>query len=162
MTRFQKIIAQIVTIVQRFPGLVVLGLYGLLAVWIWLPPSTPDLPPARPPALDIADGLTATESRLAELAEVTAERPLFQPTRRPLPTESAPVSVAAPEATITLVGILGDSGSESALVRLSSSPELYLVQPGDQLAEWQILGVGPASIELSKSGSTPFILPLGQ
>lgn len=162
MTRFQKIIARIVMIVQRFPGLVVLGIYTLVAVWIWLPARTPDLPPARTPALDIADGLSATQDRLAGLVEVTAERPLFQPTRRPLPAQAAPASIAAPEATITLVGILGDSGNESALVRLSTSPELYLVQSGDQLGEWRVLSIGPASIELSKSGGAPFILPLGQ
>lgn len=147
---------------ERMFGLIVLAAFAALAAWIWLPQAPVTAVPSTGPTRDVTARLTASQDRLADLIEVTTERPLFDATRRPVaaPEEAAPV--APPEPVLTLVGILGIEDEKVALVRISTSAQLYQLNKGDRLGAWDVLDITANSLTVSKNGEAAEQLVIDQ
>ncbi len=134
--------------------------FAFVSLWIWLPAGDAALPQAEGEGRDLATRLAAQEETLAALIPITGERPLFDATRRPLAAPEAPAP--PPEAVLVLVGILGDGDQRIALVRQSTSADLYQLEPGGQLGPWQVLSVDIGAITVSKDGGPEYTLRLGE
>jgi hypothetical protein len=139
-------------------GGLALGLYLLAALWIWMPQENDNAPAPDVQPKDLAARLAEHQSRIADLIPVTAERPLFQADRRPVAAAEAPPPPA--DAVLMLVGILVDGEDRMALVRRSTSEELFPVEAGSRLGKWQIISVDISSITVSENDGTPFTLRL--
>lgn len=139
-------------------GPLVLAGFVLAAFWIWLPQDRGGVVAPEVATRDIASRLAESRAEMAALIPVTAERPLFQADRRPLAAPEAPAAPA--EATLVLVGILGDGEERIALVRRSSSPELFQIEAGGVLGRWQILSVDISSITVQENDGTFYTLRL--
>ena len=139
-----------------------LGL-GMAWVWIVLNPAEPIVPaqsPARAPALPAtAEPLKFTTPPADAFSEISA-RPVFIPTRRPIPPPAAP-SVAAiptpsppplpappPQLNVALVGIMiGDEG-RFALVRPAGSQTVTTLAQGQEIGGWRVFLILPDRIVL--------------
>ena len=143
-------------------GLVVLGVFCVLAVWVWVPAAPAVV--ATPPTVvdDVNATLQAGQEEMAGFIVVTGERPLFHATRRPQAAPEQPPAPVAPEPVMTLVGILGVDDEKVALVRVSTSAQLYRLSEGAQLGPWQVMSISSASIEVSKDGAAPEVLTIGR
>ncbi len=140
----------------RHAGPLVFLVFCTVAAAVWMqgaaaPPATGS-GTARSLEARLAEG----RERLAALVPVTAERPLFQPGRRPEAAPEAPPP--APPPALMLVGIIGDGDQRLALVRMSDSEELFRLDPGGRIARWEILSIGEATIAVSEDGGAPFEL----
>ncbi|MEJ8561261.1 hypothetical protein QTO30_08520 [Yoonia sp. GPGPB17] len=137
---------------DRILGLAVAAVFCALIIWIWLPQTPAATPAASSPARDVTARLAASQERLADLIAVTSERPLFDATRRPVAAPEVAAPVAAPEPVLTLVGILGIEDEKVALVRISTSAQLYQLNEGDTLGAWDVLDIAAYSITVRKDG----------
>lgn len=147
---------------DKLAGLIVLGLFCALAVWIWVPKTEVQRTTQMQTTNDLNARLATSREKLAELIPVTSERPLFHSTRRP---EAAPEAPAAPivvEPTLTLVGILGVEGSKVALIRISTGPQLYRIEAGGRINAWDVISIGNDSVEVTKDGQTVEVLAIGE
>jgi hypothetical protein len=89
-------------------------------------------------------------------AEVT-ERPLFSPTRRPLPDAAASaVSEASPS---RLVGIVIGQSARVALVEVGQPPSIERVTEGGRIGSWTIERILPDRIIVLTAGSRTEIKP---
>lgn len=142
---------------QWIPHLFAL-IFAFLAVVIWLPQSAP--PVVQPPkaALDSEDLAAQLAEQLARGAESLSSRPIFNITRRP-PEVAAPA--AAPQVTISLVGILNTEGRQIALLRMSNSPDLVKRRVGEKIGKWQVKSITPAQVVLSSEGAEDQVMILG-
>lgn len=143
-------------------GLVVLGLFCGLAAWIWVPDNTTQRPVQVQTTNDLSARLAASRDKLAELVQVTGERPLFHSTRRPPAAPEAPAAPAVVEPTLTLVGILGVEGSKVALIRISTGPQLYRIEEGGRINAWDVVSIGNDSVEVTKDGQTIETIEIGE
>jgi len=143
-------------------GAACLGL-GLAWAWIVLNPAEPIVPvqsPAHPPTLPaLTDVLQFTMAPMPAFSEISA-RPIFIPTRRPIPPPAAP-SVAVtpappplpppappPQINVTLVGIMiGDAG-RFALVRAAGSQTVTTLAQGEEISGWRVFLILPDRIVL--------------
>ncbi|PJI84916.1 hypothetical protein BC777_2909 [Yoonia maricola] len=137
---------------ERTIGIVVFATFCVLALWIWIPQTPTSTAPASGPGRDVMGRLAASQERLADLIAVTSERPLFDATRRPVAAPEAAAPAAPPEPVLTLVGILGIEDEKVALVRISTSAQLYRLNKGDTLGAWRILDITANSVTVSKDG----------
>ena len=149
--------------IGKLTGLAVLGVFGAAALWVWVPQAAAPTSVTTAPAVDLAARVQMMDERLSGFIAVTTERPLFDATRRP-PTAEAPEAPATPQAepTLTLVGVLGDGNARLALVRTSTSPQLYRLETGARLDRWEVLEIGPSSIRVRKDDNAEEILRIGQ
>lgn len=97
---------------------------------------------------------------LEGLIAVTGDRPLFQADRRPVAAPEAPAPAA--EAVLILVGILVDGEERLALVRRSTSEQLFQIEAGGRLGPWQIVSVDAASVSVRKDDGSTFSLRIGE
>ena len=143
-------------------GILIFAGFCGLAAWIWVPgaPATVAQTRQTPDTVSttVADGI----AQLAALIPVTTERPLFHATRKPKQAPEPVAAPAAPERTLSLVGILGDDGAQIALVRISGSSELYRVEAGGNVEQWQVLFIGENFVQVSKDDGDPFLLSIGE
>jgi len=139
-------------------GWVAFAVFCLAAVWIWVPRSNQTQALQTTGEMDVNVRLREHRATLAELISVTGDRPLFQMDRRPLAAPEAPEPPA--EAVLVLVGILVDGTERLALVRRSTSPELFQIEVGGRLGPWQILEVDEGSISVRKDDGSTFSLRL--
>lgn len=140
---------------EKFTGAVIFAVFLALAAWVWLPGATP-APTVQPtPASNLDATLQAGQEQMASLIAVTTERPLFHATRTPPAAPEAPAAPVVPEPTLTLVGILGVDEDKVALVRISTSPELFRLGAGAQLGDWEIVSIDTDEVTISKNGGAP-------
>jgi hypothetical protein len=139
-------------------GPAILAVFCLASLWIWVPPMGGDAQVPETGPQDLTARLAEHRAEIAALIPVTGERPLFQADRRPVAAPEAPAP--APEATLLLVGILADGEARMALVRRSTSPELFRIEAGGRLGPWQILSVDITSITVGEADGSTFTLQL--
>lgn len=150
--------AAVLTRRRSLIGPVVFAVFCLASLWIWLPSGGNDAPVADDGAQDLAARLAESQAEIAALIPITGDRPLFQADRRPVAAPEAPAP--APEATLVLVGILGDGDERIALVRRSTSEALFQIEAGGRLGQWQILSVDISSITVGEDDGSSFTLRL--
>jgi hypothetical protein len=148
-------------------GAVCLGL-GMAWIGIVLSPGEVVVPvqsAAHAPALPATtEPLQFTMPPNAAFSEIAA-RPVFIPTRRPIPLPTAPSAAAAPaptpqpspapppEIAVTLVGIMiGDKG-RFALVRPAGSQTVTMLAQGGEIGGWRVFLILPDRIVL-RAGAT--------
>lgn len=139
-------------------GGLVLAVFLFAALWIWVPTASEDAPVLEVQPKDLAARLAEHQAEIAALIPVTVERPLFQADRRPVAAAEAPPPPA--DAVLMLVGILVDGEDRMALVRRSTSEELFPVEAGSRLGKWEIISVDINSITVSENDGTPVTLRL--
>jgi len=132
-----------------------LSVFLALSAWVWLPSSVPFTPSNSATPSDVTTRLSANQDRLAELIDITNNRPLFDATRQPQATPEQPPPAAPPEPVLSLVGILGLDDDRVALVRVSTSAQLYRLSEGTSLGPWQVLEITDRAISVSKNGGEP-------
>ena len=101
-------------------------------------PSNPASDSASPPMPpDPAFAMPPEESFAAVL-----ERPVFSPTRRPMPSDgsAAPLTTSA---EFVLVGVVISDSERFVLVKPLSSDKLERVREGDELAGWSAVSIAP-------------------
>ena len=124
------------------------------SLWIWIPRAAVVPSASTTPTVDLAARVQAMDEKLAGFIEVTSERPLFHATRRPEPTATPEAPPAPPpEPTLALVGILGEGDARIALVRTSTSPQLYRLETNATLGPWEVLEITDRSVRVLKDGN---------
>ncbi len=146
----------------NLPGILIFAGFCGLAAWIWVPNAPQTLTQTRTPTDTVGSRVADGVQQLSELIPVTTERPLFHATRRPVQVAAPAPAPVAPERTLSLVGILGEDGTQIALVRISGSSELYRVDAGGQLGPWTILAIGDSFVQVSKDDGDPILLTIGE
>lgn len=107
--------------------------------------------PAPLPEGDAAEAATPAPP-FSIYAEVLT-RPLFFPTRRPLPTGAAAaptVAVAAPPLAVTLRGIAVSGADAVALASEPGNEAVRHLRVGDEIGGWRVEAVGPEAIVLGR------------
>lgn len=144
--------------------LLVLGNLALLAVlgrqWVdgtgelrqptWTPPA-----PVQPALASASLQLTEPGDLSPTTAAALVERPLFHPTRRPLPPPPPPQAVAPPpppdplDFTVVQGLVAGDTGVVLATVR--GTPRRLVV--GQKVGEWALTAVAPQAATFTRNGT---------
>jgi general secretion pathway protein N len=97
------------------------------------------------------------EAQPLDRLSATRERPLFSPTRRPIPPppppppEAAPVAVVPQPPNVQLFGIVMDDEGARALVR-SGTEKVDRVQIGDDIGGWKVAQIEGRRLVLSLDG----------
>jgi general secretion pathway protein N len=117
-------------------------------------------------AIAAIDNPLAAES-LDQLS-TTRQRPLFSPTRRPVPPPPPPVSIPrivsvspppSPPPSVMLFGIVSDASGYLAILRPSTTEKITRVKLGDEISGWRVTEIEPRRLVLSHdSRSTAFTL----
>lgn len=137
----------------------IIGAFVLAAAALWLPRGGTATVAAAPELKELDARLSSGSERLANLIEVTNERPVFHASRRPV---AAPEAPKAPEAMLSLLGIIAeDNGETLAFVKVSTTGALYRIGKGETVGRWRILEIGTESISVSKDGQAPYTLSIG-
>jgi hypothetical protein len=136
--------------------------FGAASIWIVLNPAEPIVPvqsAALAPTLPaITEALQFTMRPIGAYSEIAA-RPIFIPTRRPIPAPAAPSAAVTqapplpprappPQINVTLVGIvIGDAG-RFALVRAAGSQTVTTLAQGEEISGWRVFLILPDRIVL--------------
>ena len=110
--------------------------------------------PSEQPTGTLANPL---EAQPLDRLSATRERPLFSPTRRPIPPppppspEAAPVAVVAQPPNVQLFGIVVDDEGARAIVR-SGAEKVDRVQIGDDIGGWKVAQIEGRRLVLSLDG----------
>ena len=110
--------------------------------------------PSEQPTGTLANPL---EAQPLDRLSATRERPLFSPTRRPIPPppppspEAAPVAVVAQPPNVQLFGIVVDDEGARAIVR-SGAEKVDRVQIGDDIGGWKVSQIEGRRLVLSLDG----------
>jgi hypothetical protein len=97
------------------------------------------------------------EAQPLDRLSVTRDRPLFSPTRRPVPPppppppEAAPVAVVPQPPNLQLFGIVVDDEGARAIVR-SGAEKVDRVQIGDDIGGWKVAQIEGRKLVLSLDG----------
>ena len=97
------------------------------------------------------------EAQPLDRLSATRERPLFSPTRRPIPPppppppEAAPVAVVPQPPNVQLFGIVVDDEGARAIVR-SGAEKVDRVQIGDDIGGWKVSQIEGRRLVLSLDG----------
>jgi hypothetical protein len=140
---------------SRLPFLLAALAAGLAGAVVWQARLAPDiraaaaLPAAAPPAVPAGAVRIFSPPPLDHYAGLLA-RPPFAPDRRAPAVEAA---AAPPPAASTLpalrcAAIVQAPGGAFALVEVAGRERLVRARPGDVVAGWSILAVGPRSIRM--------------
>ena len=111
--------------------------------------------PSEQPTGTLANPL---EAQPLDRLSATRERPLFSPTRRPIPppppppVEAAPVAVVPQPPNVQLFGIVMDDEGARAIVR-SGTEKVDRVQIGDNIGGWKVSQIEGRRLVLSLDGS---------
>jgi len=143
-------------------GVIMLGVFAALSIWVWLPSAAPPVPMMASTESNLTDRLEANQNRLADLIDVTTNRPLFDATRQAQSAPEQPAPAPPPEPVLSLVGILGVDEERVALVRVSTSAQLYRLTEGATLGPWQVIEISTNGISVSKDGAAPDRLVIDQ
>jgi hypothetical protein len=141
---------------------VVAGAIALIAAWLMpVAETAPAAAVTRPDANPLA--LPAVPP-IAELAETTA-RPLFSPTRRPLPgtaaTEAAPGTAAALFNRYRLQGVVIDGSRRRVLLAPTPAGKMLSIAEGESVDGWTIERIAPERLTL-RSGNRVETVELGK
>ena len=110
--------------------------------------------PSEQPTGTLANPL---EAQPLDRLSATRERPLFSPTRRPIPPppppppEAAPVAVVPQPPNVQLFGIVVDDDGARAIVR-SGAEKVDRVQIGDDIGGWKVSQIEGRRLVLSLDG----------
>ena len=110
--------------------------------------------PSEQPTGTLANPL---EAQPLDRLSATRERPLFSPTRRPIPppppppVEAAPVAVVPQPPNVQLFGIVMDDEGARAIVR-SGTEKVDRVQIGDDIGGWKVAQIEGRRLVLSLDG----------
>jgi general secretion pathway protein N len=110
--------------------------------------------PSEQPTGTLANPL---EAQPLDRLSATRERPLFSPTRRPIPPppppppEAAPVAVVPQPPNVQLFGIVVDDEGARAIVR-SGAEKVDRVQIGDDIGGWKVSQIEGRRLVLSLDG----------
>jgi hypothetical protein len=115
--------------------------------------------PALAQLSDQGNGTLANplEAQPLDRLSATRERPLFSPTRRPIPPppppppEAAPVAVVPQPPNLQLFGIVVDDEGARAIVR-SGTEKVDRVQIGDDIGGWKVAQIEGRRLVLSLDG----------
>lgn len=150
---------------------------GDSALMSWLNPQEAIVTAKRQPALVTPSaaelGKTANLNPLAGLALAQfgdiVKRPLFNPTRAPAPPppepqpepevteEEVPPQPVAEEINpddFTILGIASKGGLWTVVMRWKPTNEIYRLKAGGEIQGWNVTGVTPQKIILSRDGKT--------
>src|ERR1051326_4815127 len=131
-------------------------------VWIELNPAELMVPTAssNPPSTSLGntEPLQFTMPPTAAFAEIAA-RPVFNPSRRPIPPPVAPTAAPVaqpapppppppPPINLTLVGIMAGLEDRFALVRLGGAPTINTIFEGQDIGGWRVYLILPDRILL--------------
>jgi len=122
---------------------------GELRQVTWVPP-----PPVQPALASAALRLAEPDITSPISVVALAERPLFYPTRRPLPPPPPPQVVAPPpppdplDFTVVQGLVAGDAGV--VLVSVRGSPGRLTV--GQKVGDWELTAVAPQSATFRRNG----------
>lgn len=125
-----------------------LGLFLLLAVAGWLLPSTEVLRIPAPADYQMPQDLTAGRASDQELQQVL-ERPLFWPTRRPLP-EAVAEEEQAPAASIDgirVAGVILRGPVQTALFQTGQG--VVRARVGETVSGWRVEALSASSVRLT-------------
>lgn len=140
------------------PGLII-GAFALAAALIWIPRDSGPTQISISQSQDIHALQDAAAERLAELIEVTGQRPVFHASRKPV---AAPEAPKAPEPELLLLGIISEDDTRVlAFVKISNGASLYKVGEGEIIGKWRVLEIGNRAITVSKDGNAPYTLSIG-
>lgn len=136
-------------------------LCAVLAGVIWMPlgqsPDASDLVPEQAAAPAGPDPQTV----IAEGAETLLARPLFHMTRRP-PAEATVPTPMPVTVTISLTGIVESDDIQVALMRLSNQAELFRVQIGEKVGNWEIENITQTSVTVITPEGKREVISLSQ
>jgi hypothetical protein len=113
--------------------------------------------PAQPSEQSTATLANPLEAQSLDRLSATRERPLFSPTRRPIPpsppppSEAAPIAVVPQPPNVQLFGIVVDDEGARAIVR-SSNEKVDRVQIGDDVGGWKVSQIEGRRLVLSLDG----------
>ncbi|MEM6386423.1 MAG: hypothetical protein AAF718_09330 [Pseudomonadota bacterium] len=139
--------------------LLIFGGFALVAALLWMPRGSSDAVAEAPALKELEARLSSGSQRLADLIEVTNERPVFHASRRPIATPEAP---KAPEPELSLLGVIAeDNGETLAFVKVSTTGALFRIGKGETVGRWRILEIGTEAISVSKDGQAPYTLRIG-
>jgi len=117
--------------------------------------ATPGL--AQPSEQTTGARANPLEAQPLDRLSVTRDRPLFSPTRRPIPPppppppEAAPVAVVPQPPNLQLFGIVVDDDGARAIVR-SGAEKVDRVQIGDDIGGWKVAQIEGRRLVLSLDG----------
>lgn len=136
-------------------------LCAVLAGVMWMPlgqsPRASDLPPET----TTADTGPDPRAVIAEGAQQLLARPLFHMTRRP--PEVATVAEPAPVVvTLSLTGIVENDNVQVALMRLSNQQELFRVNVGEKIGNWEIEEITATSVTVITADGKREVINLAQ
>ncbi|MEM7719354.1 MAG: hypothetical protein AAF222_09115 [Pseudomonadota bacterium] len=143
---------------NKFLPLLIVGTFALAAAAVWLPRGGATTVSAAPALKELDARLSSGSERLANLIEVTNERPVFHASRRPI---AAPEAPKVAEATLALLGIIAEENGETLAFVKVSNGSLYRIGKGETVGRWRILDIGTETISVSKDGQTPYMLSVG-
>jgi hypothetical protein len=105
--------------------------------------------PSPPPA-------TALDKRTADQLQETVNRPLFNPSRRPMQrTEPAARAAKVEPARLRLVGVMkADDGPPRALIRYADEPSGQWIAEGSEYHGWTLTKVNDGSVIVEADGRT--------
>lgn len=83
-----------------------------------------------------------------------AERPLFNPSRRPIPTQVPGDGNAGPGPSIMLSGIVIDADQRIAHLRTAGESRVHTLSPGDTFASWHVEAIEPDRVILRAGSRT--------
>jgi general secretion pathway protein N len=148
---------------QIMLGILCLVLLTALAYESGLAPAAADVPAVRRQARDTAAPLAlAPPPPPIESFAVIDDRPLFNPSRKPVAAPAAAALAAAPPpppSDVVLIGIIIDGVQRLALLHTPASPLSISATVGATVGGWRIAAIEPDHIVL-RSGATEFLLNL--
>ena len=132
-------------------------LLAAVAVWPWLMSTPAPLAPEQPLK---SPGEVPTLAPLAPFATFTAsiERPLFSPSRRPLPDRSAAAAGQGPASRYRLVGLMAVGNSRRAL--LVEGNRRFETAEGAVLDGWAVVRIEQDRVVLSSHLGSEVVLTL--
>lgn len=136
------------------------ALLTLAALVIWLPSAGNSALVRGGDAGPRDDPFARFETDIATLAQPVADRPVFQPSRRP-PVIEVVEEAPPPEVTLTLVGVLDSEISKIALFRMSNSEEIFRLREGQVIGDFRIRAIGDAGVTLMGTNGEEVLMKLG-
>jgi hypothetical protein len=151
--RAQKGTSTTVVALAGAAGLLALVNWYLLASPIDTSPVVPRAGKAEAPHLSGSGLATALDKKPAAQFEETVGRPLFHPTRRPVPDGDAAKEAPDELPDMRLVGVMKTGGQPArALIRFASEPSGRWLSEGEEYNGWRVRRVGARSAIVEGGG----------
>ncbi|MEM6888118.1 MAG: hypothetical protein AAF636_08265 [Pseudomonadota bacterium] len=134
-------------------GYSVLACSGVLALAIWFPQGHTAPETASVVETSLEQRVFQKEARLGALTNTIAARPVFHASRRPV---AAPEAAPTPKAVLSLVGVIGNEDESIALMKVSTSSEVYRLKKGGSIGPWSVVSIASDRVYISEANGEPF------